>query len=68
MRPIKQEGRVRHQTAPRRDGQRRWDQAYQHLLRWARELRPGPPQQEEKHESSDLCPGLDDPAGPNADD
>jgi hypothetical protein len=68
MRPIKQEGRVRRQTVPRKDGPHRWDLAYQHLLRWAREARPGLRPQEEKNASSDLCPGLDDPAGPDADD
>ena len=57
------------------DGQRRWDQAYQHLLSWATENQTSeakateiaPPQsqqnqqgyQEVPHASSSLCPRLD---------
>jgi hypothetical protein len=62
-----QEWIVRRQTVARSDGQRRWDQAYQQLLRWTRETCPGLPRQEEKHASSVLCPGLDDPASPDTD-
>jgi hypothetical protein len=67
MRPIKEKGRIHRQTVPRSNGQHRWDQAYWHLLQWAKELRPGLPQPEERNASSDLCPGLDDPAGPDPD-
>ena len=57
------------------DGQLRWDQAYQHLLRWATQNQTtgtnatenAPPQsqqsdQEVPHASSRLCPRLDAPA------
>jgi hypothetical protein len=65
---VKQHWKVRRQTVPRSDGARRWDQAYQHLLR-----RTTPPQvvlqsEEVQDASSALCPGLDHSAGAGPDD
>ena len=57
----------------RSDGQRRWDYAYQFLLRWAMEQDAGPEpapstQQEDRHEHRTLCPGLDPRPTTNPDD
>ena len=49
------------QTSP--DGARRWDRAYQHLLRWAMLT-----EQEVTHESRDLCPGVDPTTNPSPND
>jgi hypothetical protein len=44
----------------RPDGQRRWDYAYQFLLRWAMEQDTDPSTQpEHHHEHCTLCAGLD---------
>ena len=37
---MKRQWKLRRELTPVEDGQRRWDQAYQHLLRWARKLEP----------------------------
>ena len=54
------------------NGQRRWDHAYQCLLRWAQETgasRPSLlPSQEVSDESSTVHPGSDDPSTTDADD
>src|SRR5437763_67195 len=64
---MRREWRVRRVLGPDGDGRRRWDRAYQVLLR--REAAPpGPPQQPEvPHASSALYPGLDAAPGPGAD-
>ena len=42
------------------DGKRRWDHAYQLLLRWAAEQQPIElPSQENNHENCSLCPSVD---------
>jgi len=64
---MNQKWTIRRQTVARSDGQRRWDQAYQHLLRWTRETPAGLPPQEEKDASSVLRPGLDEPASSDPD-
>jgi len=66
---MKQEWTVRRQIAEQADGQRRWDLAYQCLLRWAQSMRQEPQstQQEAYHESSDLRAGVDPAAGPDSD-
>jgi hypothetical protein len=56
-----------------RDGERRWDYAYQFLLQWAmaHKADPGPapgPPQEEPHGSRFLRPCLDEPSATAADD
>lgn len=58
------------------NGQQRWDQAYQLLLRWAQvnplpavsSSPPAPPNQEECHASSRLCTRLDVASSPASDD
>jgi hypothetical protein len=66
---------IRRQSVPTPDGQRRWDRAYQYLLRWsASSLLPGTSRiesaqrREEMHEDCDLRPRLDTAAGTGADD
>jgi hypothetical protein len=58
------------------DAQRRWDQAYQHLLRWSQSVSVGgdptapsgaPPVQEVRHECGDLRAGLHPAPSPGAD-
>jgi len=75
---MKRQWQARRATQPHPDGQRRWDQAYQHLLRWALENEVGaqgglPSTQDTKevrHERArgDLRPGLDGEPDPGADD
>ena len=53
---------VRRALIARPDGQRRWDYAYQFLLRWAMEQDTEPvpsTQPEDPHADRPLCPGLD---------
>jgi hypothetical protein len=68
---MKQEWTVHRRTAEQVDGQRRWDLAYQCLLKWAQaagqETLPTPTQQEAHDESRDLCTGIDPAAGSNSD-
>jgi hypothetical protein len=61
---------VRRQLSPRRDGERRWDQAYQLLVRWAGE--GGLPgltliAEEVPDARGGVCAGVDNPPGPGAD-
>ena len=50
---------IKRHMAPTTDAQRRWDQAYQYLVRWSAVSLKEPPQeacqQEMGHESGDLC-------------
>jgi hypothetical protein len=68
---MEQEWIVRRQTVAQVDGQRRWDLAYQCLLRWTQTMRqemlPIQTHQEAHYESRDLCPGVDPTASPNSD-
>jgi len=65
---------VRREVLVTPDGHRRWDRAYQSLLRWTAEnpapVGAGSPWQmrEAGHERGDLCAGLDVAAGAGADD
>ena len=74
---MKRQWTIRRQFREARDGQSRWDRAYQCLLRGgsnAPEACPlGPvsgdqPVQEVHHENSCLCARIDPTSGPNADD
>jgi len=57
---MKRPWQVNRTLIARSDGQRRWDYAYQFLLRWAMEQDTDPStQQEPRHEHRPLCPGLD---------
>jgi hypothetical protein len=72
---MKQKWQIRRTTVERLDGQRRWDCAYQCLLRWASEAvsqandnSPSSTQQEEpSNESRDLCSCLDTTSAKSAD-
>jgi hypothetical protein len=58
------------QPSPHRDGERRWDQAYQLLVRWAEpdELPwPAPIAEEVPDARSGLRAGLDHPPSPGPD-
>ena len=58
---------VQRQFLPTPAGWHRWDRAYQLLMQWANEQQEHHPQ-EEMYASSNVCPGLDHPAGADADD
>jgi hypothetical protein len=68
---MKQKWIVNRQIAQQMDGQRRWDLAYQCLLRWAQaashEEASTQAQQEVYHESSNLCSGVDAKTSPSSD-
>ena len=63
---MKRQWRIRRTTVMQVNGQQRWDQAYQNLLRWTcptpdprSQTGPAsPPTQEASHASSDLCAGV----------
>lgn len=61
------EFRIRRQAIPTANGQRRWDQAYQNLIRWSlgvpQDRLQEAPQQENGDESSDVCPSVYTTAG-----
>jgi hypothetical protein len=61
---MKRKWQVHRSVVERSDGQRRWDRAYQLLLRWAMEpsgapLPGGASSQENEHEDRVVCPSLD---------
>jgi hypothetical protein len=60
---MKRQWQIRHAVAECSDGQRRWDYAYQFLLRWMME-QTGEQQtsQENDHEDRPLCSSIDQPA------
>lgn len=62
-----QEWTIHRKTIQQSEGQRRWDLAYQYLLRWSEESNAYLKTQEANHESSDLCAGLDPTPGPEPD-
>jgi len=62
---MKREWQVRHAVAECPDGQRRWDYAYQFLLRWMMEqTAEQQPSQENEHENRSICTSIDQ--SPNA--
>jgi hypothetical protein len=72
---MKRQWRVRRQFQPTTDAERRWDQAYQHLLSWNQSERTGfallppfrcPANAEVRDENSNICAGIDEPAEPGA--
>jgi hypothetical protein len=69
--PMKQEWTIHRRTVEQADGQRRWDLAYQCLLRWAQmagqEALSTQIQQEAHHESRGLRASIDPAAGSNSD-
>ncbi|GHO61315.1 hypothetical protein KSC_102550 [Ktedonobacter sp. SOSP1-52] len=62
---------IRRQTIPTADAQRRWDQAYQNLVRWSlaasQDRLQEAPQQEHGDESGDVCPRVYATAGTSTD-
>lgn len=69
---MKREWKLQRSWLEQADGQRRWDHAYQCLLRWAQETGSSAPlllpPQEVSDESSALHPGFDDTSTTGADD
>jgi len=70
---MKSQWRVSRSVAGRSDGQRRWDYAYQSLLRWVMEksagVAPAPSNlQEDRHGDCFVHSGLDQPSAADADD
>ena len=56
---MKQEWSIQRRTTEQKDGQRRWDLAYQCLLSWERErIKLTQSNQEVQNESSHLCTGF----------
>lgn len=68
---MKQEWNVHREVVQYSDGQRRWDLAYQCLLRWATATRQETSsiqaQQEARDESSHVCSSVDPKTGANPD-
>lgn len=62
---MKREWMMRRELVPRIEGQRCWDQIYQCLLRWEKEMISNsfPKSQEASHESSDLCSSINTTTG-----
>ena len=60
---MKREWQVRRAVAECPDGQRRWDYAYQFLLRWMMEQTAGQQSsQENEYENCPLCTSIDQPS------
>ncbi len=66
---MKHEWQVKRTVKESPDGQKRWDRAYLLVLELTQPIEQGQgqPKAEVNHASSDLCPGIDPTAGPNAD-
>lgn len=67
------EFRIRRQASSAADASRRWDQAYQNLIRWSLgapqdRLQEALQQEEERNESGDICPRLYATASTSSDD
>jgi hypothetical protein len=71
--PMKRQWQIRRQFQPTTDAERRWDQAYQHLLEWTLPSDPvsvllppfrSPVGAEVRYEDSDLCASIDKPSDP----
>jgi hypothetical protein len=62
---------IQRQAIPTADGQRRWDQAYQNVIRWSlvapQDRLQEAPQQEIGDESGDVCPCVYTTAGASTD-
>lgn len=67
----KRQWTVRRHSTQTAEAQRRWDQAYQYLVRWStvalKEAPHGPIREESSDESRDVCACLYAAAGANAD-
>jgi hypothetical protein len=74
---MKRQWAIRRQFQPTTDAERRWDQAYQHLLGWSLpsdlvyallpSSRP-PAEREARYEDRDLCAGVDQSSDPGSND
>jgi hypothetical protein len=64
---MKRQWRAHRQTVQRPDAGRRWDRAYQSILRWSLEAGPDPAPgadgKEERHAGSGIRPGLEPGSG-----
>lgn len=62
---------IQRQVIPAANAQRRWDQAYQNLIRWSlgapQNRLQEAPQQEKRDESGDLCPRVYTTTGASTD-
>lgn len=74
---MKRQWAIRRQFQPTMDAERRWDQAYQHLLEWTAQSdlvgaplpSSGPPAElEARYEDRDLRAGIDQPSDPGSND
>jgi len=74
---MKRQRKVRRQFQPTTDAERRWDQAYQHLLEWTLQINPvsalqpsfrPPAEAEVRDEDRDLYAGIDKPSDSGAND
>ncbi len=68
---MKRQWSIRRELIEARDAQRRWDRAYQCLLRWASNA-PSPvsgdqPMQEASHANRGICPSVNPTSGSDAD-
>ena len=74
---MKRQWNVRRQFQPTTNAERRWDQAYQHLLEWTLPIDPvpdqlasfrPPPEVEVRYEDCDLSARIDQPSNPGSND
>jgi hypothetical protein len=74
---MKRQWKVRRQFQPTTNAERRWDQAYQHLLEWTLPIDPVPDQLasfrppaevEVRYEDCDLSASIDQPSDPGSND
>jgi hypothetical protein len=71
---MKRQWKVRRQFQPTTNAERRWDQAYQHLLEWTLPIRDQvasfrpPAEVEERYEDRDLSASIDQPSDPGSND
>ena len=72
---MKRQWQIRRQFQPTTDAERRWDQAYQHLLGWTLPSEPvsallppfrSPVTAEVRYEDGDLYASVDEPSDPGA--
>ena len=73
---MKRQWQIRRQFQPTTDAERRWDQAYQHLLGWTISSEPvsallppfrSPARTEGRDEDGDLCACVDQPSDTGSD-
>ena len=74
---MKRQWKIRRQFQPTMNADRRWDEAYQHLLKWALKIDPvrdqvasfrRPAEEEVRYENCDLSARIDQPSDPGSND